>query len=525
MHFKQTTVGARLAWGFGLVILAGLVVALYGRYQLQRIGSEMRTMIDDRMIKVVQVNEVIDNVNLVARAVRNIALLAEEQEMQRERQRISAAWSKNSALFGELQQSIRSERGRALLAQAQAARGPYNAAIEQAIRLGLANDNQRARDLLLREARPLQTAYFKTLYELLDYQKAGMQKNADAAQQIVLHASTVMLGITMLAACLSTVFAWWLWRGLMRQLGGEPAYAAQVVAQIAAGNLRVPIALRRGDSVSLLAAMGRMRDQLGQVVSTVREGAERLAAASAEIAQGNQDLAGRTEQQASALEQTAASMEQLAATVRQNADGARQANQLAQSASAVAADGGAVVGQVVRTMGQIQQSSQQIGDIIGVIDRIAFQTNILALNAAVEAARAGEQGRGFAVVATEVRALAGRSAEAAHQIKALIGASLERVDEGSALVQQAGSTMTHLVASIGQVTTIMGEISDASREQAAGVAQVGQAVSQMDQATQHNATLVEEMATAAVSLHAQAGELVQVVSVFQVGTPARRLVA
>ena len=304
-------------------------------------------------------------------------------------------------------------------------------------------------------------------------------------------------------------------RSLLKQLGGEPAYATRITERIAAGDLSADIVLKNGDQSSLLYAIKTMRDSFADIVSNVRAGSESVATASAQIAEGNHDLSGRTESQASALEQTAASMEELSSTVKQNADNARQANQLAQSASTVAVKGGEVVAQVVETMKHINDSSKRIFDIISVIDGIAFQTNILALNAAVEAARAGEQGRGFAVVASEVRSLAGRSAEAAKEIKSLIGASVERVEHGNALVAQAGDTMTEVVSSIRRVTDLMGEISAASNEQAAGVAQVGEAVTHLDQATQQNAALVEEMAAAASSLKSQAQELVQTVAVFK----------
>jgi methyl-accepting chemotaxis protein len=276
------------------------------------------------------------------------------------------------------------------------------------------------------------------------------------------------------------------------------------------------LATGRNEISLLLQALDRMSDRLTTAVSNVRQNSESVATASAQIAQGNQDLSERTEQQASALQETAASMEQLGSTVKQNADNARQANQLARGASAVAVKGGDVVGQVVQTMKGINDSSKKIADIISVIDGIAFQTNILALNAAVEAARAGEQGRGFAVVASEVRSLAQRSAAAAKEIKTLIGVSVERVEQGTALVDQAGSTMTEIVASIQRVTDIMGEIGAASIEQSRGVAQVGEAVSQMDQATQRNAALVEESAAAAESLKGQAQQLVQSVAVFKI---------
>jgi methyl-accepting chemotaxis protein len=304
-------------------------------------------------------------------------------------------------------------------------------------------------------------------------------------------------------------------RSIERSIGGEPEQAAEVARRIAAGDLSALIDVRAGDGGSLLAAMKTMRDSLLGIVGKVRQGTDAIASASGEIAMGNHDLATRTEQQASSLQETAASMEQLSSTVKQNADNARQANQLALGASTVAVQGGEVVGQVVETMKGIHDSSRKIADIIGTIDGIAFQTNILALNAAVEAARAGEQGRGFAVVAAEVRSLAGRSAEAAKEIKALIGDSVERVGRGTALVDQAGATMTEVVQAIKRVTDLMGEISAASAEQSAGVAQVGAAVTQMDQATQQNAALVEESAAAAESLKQQAQALVQAVAVFR----------
>ena len=302
----------------------------------------------------------------------------------------------------------------------------------------------------------------------------------------------------------------------VRSMTGPLSQAVALSRAVAQGDLSgEPIAHGTNEVGQLLEALQQMRAQLTQVVRNVRSGSESVATASVQIAQGNTDLSARTESQASALEETAASMEQLNATVRQNADSAQQASQLAASASTVAVQGGEVVAQVVNTMHGINASSQKISDIIGVIDSIAFQTNILALNAAVEAARAGEQGRGFAVVASEVRSLAGRSAEAAREIKTLISASVERVAQGSALVDRAGATMSEVVGAIRRVTDIVAEISAASREQSLGMAQVGEAVTQMDQVTQQNAALVEEMAAAASSLQGQADDLVQVVSVFQ----------
>ena len=375
-----------------------------------------------------------------------------------------------------------------------------------------ANDLEEAKQLVIEKIRPLYTPVGSGIAALLklqldvaraEYQEA--EANYATIRAVVIAAVAAGIGV-------AALFGYLLIRGMSRDLD----HAVEVAEAVTAGDLAHAIRSEGSDEIArLMQALARMKDNLTRVVSHVRQNSESVATASAQIAQGNQDLSQRTEQQASALQETAASMEQLSSTVKQNADNARQANGLALNAATVAVRGGEVVGQVVETMKGINDSSKKIADIIGVIDGIAFQTNILALNAAVEAARAGEQGRGFAVVASEVRSLAGRSAEAAREIKSLISASVERVEQGTALVNQAGVTMTEVVGSIQRVNDIMGEISAASTEQSTGVAQVGEAVSQMDQATQQNAALVEESAAAAESLRQQAQALVQAVAVFR----------
>jgi methyl-accepting chemotaxis protein len=396
----------------------------------------------------------------------------------------------------------------------------YQAFAKKVMDLGRAGKSDDARDIGDGAAKMALDETIAALDKLTAFNFEGGKQEADHAAVVYRHARYWTLGLVAAALVIGLALSLLITRGLLAQLGGEPGVAAAVARAVAEGDLTTHIPLRAGDQSSLMAGLQHMQGSLSRVVSTVRSGSESVAGASSEIAQGNSDLSGRTEQQASSLQQTAASMEELGATVKQNAEHARQADQLARQASDVASRGGAAVTRVVETMRGINQSSRRISDIIGVIDGIAFQTNILALNAAVEAARAGEQGRGFAVVASEVRSLAQRSADAAREIKSLIAASVERVEQGTAQVDEAGATMNEVVGAIGRVTAIVTEISAASREQSSGVEQVGQAVTQMDQATQQNAALVEQSAAAAESLRQQAQELVAVVAAFRLHAAA-----
>jgi len=378
-------------------------------------------------------------------------------------------------------------------------------------------DVEGARAKFERDFNPALQTYLKSLQDFVAMQEANaeiLRKQLSDERLLTVKMASVFMLLILIGVVLGAA-------ALIRSIRQPLVHAVDVANRIAQGDLTThPETSRRDEFGDMMRALKRMNDSLSTVVGKVRASADTVVTASREIAAGNQDLSARTEEQASSLEETASSMEELTSTVKQNADNARQANQLAGSASEVAAKGGEVVSQVVDTMASINESSKKIVDIIGVIDGIAFQTNILALNAAVEAARAGEQGRGFAVVASEVRNLAQRSAAAAKEIKALIDDSVDKVSTGAKLVDQAGATMQEVVESVRRVTDIMGEISAASQEQTAGIEQVNQAISQMDQVTQQNAALVEEAASAAESMQEQASHLADAVSIFKLDGPA-----
>ena len=514
MKLNDMKISTRLILGFGAL---GLLIALMGALSLLKVSvmSQMFTqVINERIPKIVSINDIKGDVNVIARATRNMVIMSDPVEIKKEVGRIEAARTRIGDRLAKLGEQITSDEGKAELAKVAEARNKYVQLQLKFMELAAGGKTDEAKTLLLLEMRPVQRAYFDELDGLLSHQDLLLDQATDATQAAAASMKLVIWAMGAISLVMAVLMALWIIRSISRPI----RQAVAVTRAVAAGDLNVQFqADGKNETAQLLLALKDMQTSLVKVVSNVRQGAEGVATASFEIAQGNQDLSARTEQQASALEQTAASMEQLSATVKQNADSAKQANQLAMSASTVAVKGGEVVAQVVDTMKGINDASKKIADIISVIDGIAFQTNILALNAAVEAARAGEQGRGFAVVASEVRSLAGRSAEAAKEIKSLISASVERVEQGTALVDQAGTTMTEVVSSIRRVTDLMGEISAASSEQSQGVSQVGEAVTQMDQVTQQNAALVEQMAAAAGSLKSQAQELVQVVAVFKLG--------
>jgi len=423
--------------------------------------------------------------------------------------------------FGTLDALIYLPEGKALLAKIKDLRGRYVASFSQVDKLVEKGQIDEARTLMRTETLPALDALQVPISTLLELQKKIVVASSEQVGASIAAARIEMVAVGVLAAILCIGMGWWLTRSITRPL----IEAVQVARTVAGGDLSSHIAVGSADETGqLMQALKDMNASLVGIVREVRSGTETIASASGQIASGNLDLSARTEEQASSLEETASSMEELTGTVKQNADNARQANQLAVTASDIALKGGAVVSKVVSTMGSINESAKEIVDIIGVIDGIAFQTNILALNAAVEAARAGEQGRGFAVVAAEVRNLAQRSAAAAKEIKTLIGNSVEQVEIGSRLVDQAGSTMAEIVDSVKRVTDIMGEITAASQEQTSGIDQINQAITQMDDVTQQNAALVEEAAAAAAALEEQAAALARVVGVFTIGEPGPRAV-
>jgi methyl-accepting chemotaxis protein len=523
--FQNLRVTVRLILGFLVVAAIGAAVSALGIYHMGRISASTEQLYANELRALQAVQEA--NIHLLYASRAQVTLLsagtrgernAGANELRSSMESLAARTSEVKSFFEE------TEAGKKLYEQYEALLGPLQKSMGDFVALVFKQpldssqfDNKVSEDStrLLKDSRGME----EVLQRMVAHSKDLAKASADHAEETFQTSRLMMIVLALVGIAVSLGLGVVIARLLGRQLGGEPSYAADVVSRIASGDLTLAVEADAAHDGSLLHSIKQMQAQLTSIVGKIKDSSDTIATASGQIAAGNQDLSSRTEQQASSLEETAASMEELTSTVKQNADNARQANQLAVSASEVAVRGGSVVGQVVNTMGSINASSKKIVDIIGVIDGIAFQTNILALNAAVEAARAGEQGRGFAVVASEVRSLAQRSAAAAKEIKTLIGDSVEKVAEGSKQVEEAGRTMDEIVGSVRRVTDIMGEITAASQEQTSGIEQINQAITQMDQVTQQNAALVEEASAAAQSLQEQAGSLSEVVGVFRLGEP------
>ncbi|MDP3823992.1 MAG: methyl-accepting chemotaxis protein [Burkholderiales bacterium] len=515
MNLNNLRIGTRLTIGFGAVLALLLVIVGIAYFQLARTNSGVAELDGLERGAAIARNWVSKTQLNVARTVA-IAKASGQPDIEKY---FSPLIKTTSAEISTLQKSMEglltSDQGKALLAKVASERDAYVALRNQVFEHVKQADAPAADALLANKMMPASEAYLAAMAAVQDHQVELAATESQALSGGIRSASSVLLMLLALSVAVGATMAYF----ITRSVTGPLQEGVKTAELIAGGDLSQTLHSTRRDEIGeLLRALGQMQQSLHQLVGQVRSSTDSISTASAEIATGNQDLSMRTEQTASNLQQAAASMEQLTGTVAQSADSARQANRLAASAAEVAGRGGVVVSQVVSTMNEINTSSKQISDIVGVIDGIAFQTNILALNAAVEAARAGEQGRGFAVVASEVRSLAQRSAQAAKEIKVLIGASVDKVESGSRLVAAAGQTMHEIVDSVRRVSDIVGEITTAATEQSNGIGQMHQSVSQLDQMTQQNAALVEQSAAAAESLQGQTVKLASLVAVFKLGS-------
>nr|WP_316638502.1 methyl-accepting chemotaxis protein [uncultured Roseateles sp.] len=514
---RNLRLGVRLGSGFAVVLALMAAMLLMALMGLSRLGGETDRIVSRDWIKAEAAATVNTLVRANARRTMELFFASDKAQLDKTRQFIESNKAQIGEALATLDRLVVLPEGRALLERIKQSRGAYVASFSAVDRLIGEGQREAATQTLLSQTLPAIDVLQADVAALSTLQSKLVDASGARIATDIVATERLMLALGCLALLAAVALAWVLTRSIT-----VPIRQAVAVAEtVAAGDLSARIEVRGKDETArLLQALQAMTASLSATVSQVRQSSDSIATASSQIATGNADLSQRTEEQAANLQQTAASMEQLTGTVTSNADTARQASQLAGSASDVATQGREVVGEVVQTMNDINAASHRIVDIIGVIDGIAFQTNILALNAAVEAARAGEQGRGFAVVAGEVRSLAQRSAQAAKEIKTLINDSVERVEKGSQLVGSAGRTMGDIVNQVRRVSDLIAEISASTQEQTTGIGQVGSAVQQLDQVTQQNAALVEESAAAADSLSQQASELVRAVSVFKIAALA-----
>ena len=520
MNPRFWTVKTKLSAAFTCLALVTMVVSLLALQALSEANQNLVRFVEGVNARAHLAERVRTAVDRRAIAARNLVLVTSPADLAAEKDAVTSAHTDVNTSLAELQAKMASKDvaadARDLVAKIAGVEQRYGPVATDIVSLALQNQKEAAIRKMNEECRPLLAQLIEATRQYSELTRLRSQQMIEEAAQAYAHRRNMLIAASVMAFVLAVLMGQLIARGLTRALGAEPAQLGDVAQQIAQGNLSPELLRHQAPEGSVQASLNAMLKSLVSVVHEVRNNADGVAGGSTEIANGNADLSQRTEQQASALQETAASMEQLSTTVKQNADNARQVNQLALGASQVATKGGGSVQEVVNAMQDISESSRQIGEIVGVIDGIAFQTNILALNAAVEAARAGEQGRGFAVVAGEVRNLAQRSAQAAREIKSLIEDSVGRVEVGSTLVESAGETMGEIVNAVTRVTDIMGEIASASDEQSRGIDQVGLAVAEMDRVTQQNASLVEESAAAAAALEEQASRLTQAVAVFRI---------
>jgi len=518
---KNLKIGTRLGIGFGIVLLLLAVLMVTAIVRMETAAGMTDRLIHTSVANQRLVSEWAKIIEVNGSRTESAYKMSDPADEANFQQQIKAYSARSGDLQDQLAKNLRNADAKAQFDAVLADRAAYSESRTKLFKLKAAGDAEQSKVEFNSNFVPKAAAYLAAVNKLASIQITAADAVAQSVQDTYTATRTVLIVLGLLAIIVGVLFAWFITRSIT-----TPINAAVKVAQtVSAGDLTSHIVVDSTDETGqLMHALKGMNDSLVNIVGQVRGGTDTIATASREIAAGNMDLSSRTEQQASSLEETASSMEELTSTVKQNAANARQANMLAIDAADIASRGGAVVADVVTTMGSINASSKKIVDIISVIDGIAFQTNILALNAAVEAARAGEQGRGFAVVATEVRNLAQRSAAAAKEIKGLIDDSVNKVEAGSGLVDKAGQTMSEIVASIGHVTSIMNEITNATDEQSAGIEQVNQAITEMDQVTQQNAALVEQASAAAEAMQDQAAQLADVVSVFTLttGTTATR---
>jgi len=515
------TVKAKLTLAFASMIVVLFVVVGVALHALSNVRAGRGDTGDQGVAHRIALAEQLRSaVNSRAIAARDLTLSGSATDRAAPKAAVEAAHQRVGSVLASMKEALTKEIGvsaeeRTHFAELERVEVLYAPVALKVVSLALADKKDEAINVINTECRPLLASLNKAADGFVDQAKAQALAESKAALTAISAGQAMMLGISALAVLMAAAMGWSITRWLLRTLGAEPAELKAAAQRVSSGDLGPVEGAAQAPAGSVLAALGEMQASLANVVDQVRTASDSIATGSSQIASGNADLSQRTELQASNLQQTAASMEQLTSTVKNNADSAQQANQLAGAASAAAAQGGEVVSKVITTMQDITTASKKIADIIGVIDGIAFQTNILALNAAVEAARAGEQGRGFAVVASEVRNLAQRSANAAKEIKALIGDSVDKVESGSRLVNNAGQSMDDIVRQVQRVSDLIGEISSATIEQTSGIGQVGQAVTELDRSTQQNAALVEESAAAAESLKHQASRLAEVVGVFK----------